>query len=508
MIRVTLRSGLLLALAGAAISVHGQTQSGCATPTEADFSRVPLLTGLNEPMEAEFAPDGSIFVIEKVSGQVLLLKPGAAKPLVAATLNVSDAGNHADGLLGIELDPAFADNHRVYLFYSPAGPTAINVVSRFVMAGDVLDLKSEKRILEIRTQRNHCCHSSGDLEFGRDGNLYLSTGDNGPVTSGVVSPEAEATSGNTNDLRGKIVRIRPIDFAQGETPAPGLGTTYTVPAGNLFAAAAKVRQEIFAMGLRNPFRFGIDPKSGWVLSGDVGPDGVDDKDELNLMKTAGNYGWPYFVGDNQAYMVDGKPAQAAAPRNASAANTGLGNLPAAKPPAFWYAYAGSDRFPNFGMGGRVACAGPRYHYDEYDPKRASPARLPPAFDGKWFVWDWRQRWLRAASLDGNGAVTGFTDMFAAQIKAEAINRITDVKVAPDGTLHVLQYGWVDYQPSTQGALFRFEYKRPECQTQPTALRQSGGTAAPGRNARSRGHLPYPRAGGWDVCDIRGRRVNP
>ena len=67
------------------------TTTGCAASTEADFTRVPLLTGLDEPMEAEFAPDGSIFVIEKTIGQILLLKPGATKPLVAATLAVIDS---------------------------------------------------------------------------------------------------------------------------------------------------------------------------------------------------------------------------------------------------------------------------------------------------------------------------------------------------------------------------------------------------------------------------------
>lgn len=495
---------LLLFMAGPA---SGQTTTGCSDPTEADFNRVPILTGLNEPMETEMAPDGTLFVIEKVSGKLLMLKPGAAKPVVAATLQVSDAGNHADGLLGLELDPGFAQNKRIYLYYSPVGPTAVNVVSRFTISGDVLDLGSERRILEVKTHRSYCCHSSGDLEFGKDGNLYLSTGDNAGVTKGVVQVQAEATSGNSNDLRGKILRIRPLDFAQSEKPVPGPGSTYSIPAGNLFApttgdpAVSKTRPEILAMGLRNPFRFGIDAATGWVLAGDVGSDGADDKDEFNLIKAAANFGWPWFTGDNQAYLVGGRPADAAAPVNGNPANTGLATLPPARPPAFWYGYAGSEKFPAFGMGGRVACAGPRYRYD---PGQTSPTRLPPAFDGKWFVWDWRQRWLRAAALDGNGAVTGFTDLFPAQIKSEAISRLTDVKIGPDGALYALQYGWVDYSPSTQGALFRFDWKRPECHVKTTGLRHAPGAAK--ASGRTRSLLPHASEGGWDVCDIRGRRV--
>lgn len=500
---------MLLALLLAA-SVGAQT--GCEVFREEDFTRVTLLSQLNEPMEAEFLPDGRILVIEKVTGKLLLLKPNATTASIALRLDVSTAGNRADGLLGLEPDPGFATNRWLYLYYSPKGGEAVNVISRFTLNGDKVDSASEKRIFVVPTHRRHCCHSSGDLDFGPDGNLYLSTGDNAGVTSGVVNTEAEGTSGNTNDLRGKLLRIRPRPLADGAAaPAPGPGSTYDIPAGNLFpAGTAKTRPEIFAMGLRNPFRFGIDRKTGWILSGDVGPDAQSDWDEFNLMKTAGNYGWPWFVGDNQAYTVGGRPAVAAAPVNASPLNTGLGTLPPARGPAFWYGYSGTTRFPGFNLGGRVASAGDRYHYDAAATSRT---RLPPAFDGKWLLWDWRQRWMRAASLDAQGAVTGFLDLFPAQLKREEVARLTDLRVGADGNLYALQYGWVDYQPSTQGALYRFEYRRPECHTGPSGTRSSRGVRASSQGGSSwpgpgRGLLPHPRAGGWDVLDLQGRRRNP
>ena len=110
--------------------------------------------------------------------------------------------------------------------------------------------------------------------------------------------DAQKSSANTHDLRGKILRIRPT--ADGG---------YTIPKGNLFPQnGAKGRPEIYVMGCRNPWRISVDQKSGIVYWGDVGPDARDDTprgsrgyDEINQAKRAGNFGWPYFIGSNSPY---------------------------------------------------------------------------------------------------------------------------------------------------------------------------------------------------------------
>ncbi len=150
----------------------------------------------------------------------------------------------------------------MYLYYAPNDGVTRNLLSRFTVTGDTIDLASEKQVLRVDTQRNTCCHAGGSMTFDGDGNLYLATGDNtNPFESNAYSPiderpgrqdyDAQRTSANTNDLRGKVIRIHPEDDG-----------TYTVPAGNLFAPGTeKTRPEIYAMGFRNPFRIGTDPKT-------------------------------------------------------------------------------------------------------------------------------------------------------------------------------------------------------------------------------------------------------
>lgn len=435
---------------------------GCGEPKETDFVRVPVATLLNEPMEVEFTPDGKAFIIEKVTGKVLLHDPATNALTLAGQLEVSTAGNHADGLLGLELDPGFRTNRWLYLYHSPKDK-AVNRISRFTVTEDRLDMNSVKVIFEVPTHRNHCCHSAGGLESGPGGNLYVSTGDNANVTSNVVNTQAEGTSANTNDLRGKILRIR---------PEPDGG--YSIPDGNLFPPGTeKTRPEIYSMGHRNPFRFSVDPRTGWILSGDVGPDGREtDYDEFNVLRSAGNQGWPYFVG-NTAYLVDGKPAVADAPVNNSPLNTGLKTLPPARNPSLWYAYAGPTQggplsFTGFDFGGRVACGGPVYYYDPANP---SKVKLPPWFDGKWFIYDFMQRWIKAVSLDGRGNFVAVKDMFPTLRSNQTQARGSSLKIGPDGALYQLEYGWVRYAASTAGGLYRFEYKPPRPDCLPAAIRE-------------------------------------
>src|SRR5262245_33834360 len=377
-------------------------------PTAADFQKVTLDDNTQNPMELDVANDGRVFYIER-DGRLQIWKPNTQQTVTAGTIPVTRS--QENGLLGLQLAPDFDTSHWVYLFYSQLpDDTLTQVISRFKLNGDTLDLSSEQRILTFKHQTQECCHSSGSLYFGPDGSLYASTGDNtNPFDSDGFDPideragreywDAQRTAGNTNDLNGKILRIKPMDNPTG---APGVGTTYTIPPGNLFDESQdttnKTRPEIFGMGFRNPFRFTVDQTTGWVLMGDYGPDagtanpnrGPQGSVEFNVLTKSGNYGWPYCIRDNTPYNdydfatgVSGPKFDCAHPVNNSPNNTGLTNLPPAIGATAWMGYSDQDpRFtPTLGTGG-APMGGPRYHYD---PDLVSDRKFPQYYDKKWFL---------------------------------------------------------------------------------------------------------------------------
>src|SRR3954470_10525821 len=159
-----------------------------ARPEENRFTRVVLAEKLDEPVELAVLPDERVLFVER-HGYVNLYTPANGRTRRIATIPVStkyaDSSQAEDGLLGLAADPGFAANGWVYMYYSPAGPDAKNVLARFTLRGDSLALASQKVMLEIPTQRRACCHTGGSITFDRAGNLWLSTGDNSnPFASG------------------------------------------------------------------------------------------------------------------------------------------------------------------------------------------------------------------------------------------------------------------------------------------------------------------------------------
>ena len=437
-------------------------------PEENRFTKVVFAEKLEEPVELAVLPDERVLFIER-RGAIKLYTP-ASKAVnrigfIPVSLKYNDGDQAEDGLLGLALDPGFATNGFVYMYYSPAGTEPKNVLARYVMRGDSIDMSSAKVMLEVATQRDKCCHTGGSIAFDGRGNLYLSTGDNSnPFANGYApiderpgrSPwDAQKSSANTNDLRGKVIRIHPEPDG-----------SYTIPEGNLFPPGTpKTRPEIYTMGHRNPYRISVDKHTGVLYWGDVGPDAQVDsadrgpagQDEVNRAPRAGNYGWPYFVGDNKAYinldyttMTPGPKFDPDHPVNDSPNNTGLNELPPAQKAFIWYPYGPSSEFPLVGNGGRAAMAGPVFHREDF-AKVARP--FPQWYDGKLFIYEWMRGWIMAVTMDSAG---NYADMERFMPSSKFSNPV-DMEFGPNGDLYMLEYGTAWFQGNDDARLVRIEY---------------------------------------------------
>jgi cytochrome c len=395
------------------------------------------------PMGMDLGPDGSIYLIE-LQGKVNRIHPTTGKRTILAEIEVF--GEQENGLLGIALDPNFKQNSHLFLLYSPADFIGQRI-SRFTIKKETLI--DEKKVIEWHTQRRECCHHGGMLKFGPNGCLFASAGDNTHPfgDSASYAPidrrpnrepwNAEKSSANPNDLRGGLIRIKVKPDA-----------SYIIPEGNLFPPGTKgTRPEIYVMGCRNPWKFSIDPKSGHLYWGEVGPDAGKDgprgprgHDEINQARKAGFFGWPYFIADNKPYsrvdFTNGKVGQKfnlQKPINDSPLNTGRKDLPPPQPALIFYPYADSKEFPELKKGGRTACAGPVFHYN---PKFEKTGGFPKEFDHCLLFWDWHRPFIKWGRLDKNENLVGIEDF---SIPAK-IKRPSDALFAPDGTLWFIDYG--------------------------------------------------------------------
>lgn len=415
------------------------------------LSRSAFAPGLEDPMALAVAPDGDIYITER-EGRLLRLRPETGGvfevgKLAVEHLKIADRNSpyaREDGLQGLAIDPDFLKNKRIYLYYS-APDKLLNRLSRFTLKDGKLDPASEKMLLEVPTEReNKVCHHGGGVEFGPDGLLYLSTGDNtNPFESDGSNPideregheyaNAQRSAGNSNDLRGKILRIKPTESG------------YEIPAGNLFKPGTpKTRPEIYVMGCRNPFRFSIDPKKNVLYWGEVGPDAAKDTergpkgyDEVNQAKKAGFYGWPFIIADNKPYSrydfaakTIGEKFDPAAPKNTSRLNTGITDLPPANPAFIWYPYSESPEFPVMDKGGRNAMAGPVFYYDGSRKHNI----LTKEDDHTLLTYEWMRGKIYKAKLGAEEKLENLT------VLAEGFTHPMDLEMAGDGSLWMLEYG--------------------------------------------------------------------
>jgi glucose/arabinose dehydrogenase/cytochrome c551/c552 len=444
-------------------------------PEEDRFTKNILTGGFDEPTEMAVLPNLDVLVVQR-KGEILLYESKTQKLNQVGKLDVYHFSgvpnvNAEEGLMGIAADPDFKTNNFIYLFYSPVD-SSVNRLSRFTFKDGKFDPASEKVVLELYSQRKICCHTGGSIAFGTDRLLYLSTGDNstpfdqpGTYSNQGFAPldqrpgfeqyDARRSSGNANDLRGKILRI-----------SVRTDGTYEIPDGNLFKpGTAGTRPEIYVMGNRNPYRISVDRKTGFLYWGEVGPDAGNDSlerrgprgyDELNQARKAGFFGWPLFVGNNYPYheydYVTGQSGPAFDPQkpiNNSRNNTGIRELPAVSPAFIWYPYAKSNDFPELGTGGRNAMAGPVYHSELYPAE----TRFPDYFNDKLFFYDWIRGWVKIVTMDKEGNYQKMEPF----MKSTRLNSPIDMEMGPDGRLYVLEYGSGWFTKNNDAALSRIDY---------------------------------------------------
>ncbi|MEN3308341.1 MAG: cytochrome c [Micromonosporaceae bacterium] len=526
-------------LGGAIDWAAGNGTGDCGATVLANYQMTVIAAppNIGEPIEFDVLPDGRVLQTAR-TGDVRLHDPNAGTDAVIATIPVY---NHdEDGLYGGAIDRHFATDHWVYLYYAPPlgtpptnAPTSstdphawdvyngYNQLSRFQFVETPtphLDLASEQQILRVDTNRGACCHVAGEIRFDSHDNLWMTTGDDTPAGSGnsggfspfndelTVTPtatcpdpcynapyvDARRSALNTNDLRGKLLRIH--------VQPDG---SYTVPKGNLFPpGTAQTRPEIYAMGFRNPFRLNLDNNDVAYLT-DYSPDarapqvfrGPAGTGRLEIVRHPANYGWPacvsptlpyyrwnFAAGTTQGTTFEcGNPAHG--PENTARHNTGRTATPPLTAPDMWYsyndnatppqgtpcaAYYSSDPpgtcpqlFPELLTGGVGPHGAAPYHYD---PRNPNPAKFPAYFDKAIFFGEFTRDFMREIRLDSQGRIFKINDLLTCgdvsadrKVRPFICDAPMDMRWGPDGDFYLMSYGDGFFRANPDALLVKFSY---------------------------------------------------
>lgn len=277
-------------LTGTAVPATGASGNASAFPDPAAYRWVPVVSGLFEPTDVQFPDDGSgrMFVVEQ-PGRIRMVQNGqmVSPPFLDISSKVRSAGSE-QGLLGLAFHPDFAQNPYLYVNYTDVSGNT--VIARYQANGDQADPRSEKILLHIDQPFPN--HNGGAMVFGPDGYLYMGLGDGG------AEGDPLGNGQNTGVLLGKLLRIDVNN-----------GNPYSIPSGNPFATGGG-KPEIWAYGLRNPWRVSFDRVTGDLYIADVGQDNWEEVDFLSAGSPGGsNFGWSFREGLHP-YSLSSPPAGA------------------------------------------------------------------------------------------------------------------------------------------------------------------------------------------------------
>ena len=256
-------------------------RTSAATPPHQTVVAFPKLS-FQRPVDLQHSGDNTnrIFVVDQ-PGEIYVFQneanTAAKKLFLDIKSKVDDSGNE-EGLLGLAFHPDYESNGYFYVNYTASNPNR-TVISRFKVSSDAdkADPSSEFVILEFRQPYSN--HNGGQVSFGPDGYLYIATGDGGS------GGDPHGNGQNKAALLGKILRID-VDHESN-------GIHYSIPADNPFAGSSNYRKEIYAFGLRNPWRFSFDAVTKSLWTGDVGQNAYE---EIDIIAKGGNYGWNTMEG--------------------------------------------------------------------------------------------------------------------------------------------------------------------------------------------------------------------
>jgi glucose/arabinose dehydrogenase len=342
------------------------------------FTDSQVVSGLSNPTDMEFAPDGRLFVTEQAGKVRIVGTNGTLAPFLDISIKVDSNGER--GLLALTFDPNFSTNHFVYLHYTreaTATTPVHNRVVRVTASGDSAVAGSERLIFRLNNLSSATNHNGGAIHFGNDGKLYVAVGDN-------ANGDNAQSLGN---LKGKILRINKDG---------------TIPTNNPFySTASGNNRAIWARGLRNPFKFAVKPGTGTMFINDVGGSAWE---EINRGAPGANYGWNLCEGNHDNPSRPGSVNCSAAPYT---------------PPIHEYSHGGTNITGCSITGGAF-----------YNPNNV---QFPSGYVGDYFFADFCSGWIRILEPTPGGG-------FAARGFATGLARPVDLEVSPTGDLYYLVRG--------------------------------------------------------------------